>query len=783
MRDVSIQLKAFISNAQSQDIMIYAKQPAVQKNHLKCNTCQMLFRDAYSFKRHCTVQSSMCKESMSLSVMCYELVCGRFYPIPTNSNTALNASAMQHPKSTADSAFPTAVIRHSNSTADASSPTALFPITPTTTTQTTPSPINHRISASSASIGTPSTVNFEQYFNDSLPVSCLNKVSLVDMYLKKVVDPMDSIHEWRKVFYPYFVELGEDCETKTSISQPVQLILSTAIYIIRQCTMVLTATMRSNVEKQFELVKHVNHSEAVQKLCLHLNETRVISTHHASTSKSLITADGDYIIGNASFKREHYSKLIHNIKTSMWKLMRQIFLGNDWMVCLGSGQFEVRSPLCYAFAHFSVNKSCNMLPLAKYGDKWFFGEIAFTSNEGTVVCLKELELCDTIHPTHNLVQRLDAEFMLLLHGCGGGGERQSTIETMFGSQMRIAGGNIYYYLTHEKQGNIQTVLRDPGTCCLHQLKTFSMRDVRQLWAGLINCITSSLKLLPSKVGLRCVTIHWRHIKELRYPSFEESQIFRKYHAMLGEDQCMNSNQAIHFKQVSDGTMLESLRMLFGKDANFNSPEQKQMVQYCCQHSSNHKFIIIGCGGGKTLSLLIPVISSIITHHDIGCRIFIVPYSFLRHSLQSLFSRKLTNLFGSLVTVESYSKSEINESQLPSSLQQRMPNILILTPDSAANLIEYHSGALQRLNHDNSLKGVYIDEAQTILSEFSFRQSMEKLRRFTELECPITFLSGSFPRSVIPSLLNYFNISGGGEKSVDLVQSDDLKQKCFFGQKC
>eukprot|EP01082_Thalassiosira_pseudonana_P007645 g6247.t1 g6247 contig23:1094-3019(-) len=637
MRDVSIQLKAFISNAQSQDIMIYAKQPAVQKNHLKCNTCQMLFRDAYSFKRHCTVQSSMCKESMSLSVMCYELVCGRFYPIPTNSNTALNASAMQHPKSTADSAFPTAVIRHSNSTADASSPTALFPITPTTTTQTTPSPINHRISASSASIGTPSTVNFEQYFNDSLPVSCLNKVSLVDMYLKKVVDPMDSIHEWRKVFYPYFVELGEDCESelvrgieisknaakivaqdaaltrlllvyecvdenytavdaisnrdltsllvkflreesghvsdpnrfsfrqrvkskeqvtefrnllaflyeykcptlndfRQQMENPLYSIdeahkntviprlvyrlateslphnnhiiwilrwaysrcfilvedkprlrsanqcssfFSTAIYIIRQCTMVLTATMRSNVEKQFELVKHVNHSEAVQKLSLHLNETRVISTHHASTSKSLITADGDYIIGNASFKREHYSKLIHNIKTPMWKLMRQIFLGDDWMVCLGSGQFEVRSPLCYAFAHFSVNKSCNMFPLAKYGDKWFFGEIAFTSNEGTVVCLKELELCDTIHPTHNLAQRLDAEFMLLLHGCGGGGERQSTIETMFGSQMRIAGGNIYYYLTHEKQGNIQTVLRDPmGTCCLHQLFHISVSFVQ-----------------------------------------------------------------------------------------------------------------------------------------------------------------------------------------------------------------------------------------------------------------------------------------------------------------
>eukprot|EP01082_Thalassiosira_pseudonana_P015127 g13595.t1 g13595 contig82:92839-94695(+) len=510
MRDVPLQLKAFISNAQSQDIMIYAKQPTVQKNHLKCNTCQMLYRCPSYFKRHCTVQSSTCKESLSLSVMCYELVCGRFYPVPTEEIQ----------------------IQHSNSTANAASPTALFPVTPTTTTQTTPSPINHRISASSASIGTPSTVNFEQYFNDSLPVSCLNKVSLVDMYLKKVVDPMDSIHEWRKVFYPYFVELGrtvrmenplysiDEAHKNTVIPRLVYRLateslphnnhiiwilrwaysrcfilvedkprlrsanqcssfFSTAIYIIRQCTMVLTATMRSNVEKQFELVKHVNHSEAVQKLSLHLNETRVISTHHASTSKSLITADGDYIIGNASFKREHYSKLIHNIKTPMWKLMRQIFLGDDWMVCLGSGQFEVRSPLCYAFAHFSVNKSCNMLPLAKYGDKWFFGEIAFTSNEGTVVCLKELELCDTIHPTHNLIQRLDAEFMLLLHGCGGGGERQSTIETMFGSQMRIAGGNIYYYLTHEKQGNIQTVLRDPAsTCCLHQLFHISVSFVQ-----------------------------------------------------------------------------------------------------------------------------------------------------------------------------------------------------------------------------------------------------------------------------------------------------------------
>ena len=116
MRDVSIQLKAFISNAQSQDIMIYAKQPTVQKNHLKCNTCQMLYRDAYSFKRHCTVQSSMCKESLSLSVMCYELVCGRFYPVPTEEIQ----------------------IQHSNSTANAASPTALFPVTPTTTTQTTP---------------------------------------------------------------------------------------------------------------------------------------------------------------------------------------------------------------------------------------------------------------------------------------------------------------------------------------------------------------------------------------------------------------------------------------------------------------------------------------------------------------------------------------------------------------------------------------------------------------------------------------------------------------------
>ena len=205
-----------------------------------------------------------------MSVMCYELVCGRFYPVHTNSNTALNASAMQHPKSTADSAFPTAVIRHSNSTADAASPTALFPITPTTTTQTTPSPINHRISASSASIGTPSTVNFEQYFNDSLPVSCLNKVSLVDMYLKKVVDPMDSIHEWRKVFYPYFVELGEDCESE--LVRGIEISKNAAKIVAQDAALTRLLLVYECVDENYTAVDAISNRDLTSLLVKFLRE-------------------------------------------------------------------------------------------------------------------------------------------------------------------------------------------------------------------------------------------------------------------------------------------------------------------------------------------------------------------------------------------------------------------------------------------------------------------------------------------------------------------------------
>eukprot|EP01082_Thalassiosira_pseudonana_P006983 g14851.t1 g14851 contig21:11151-12347(-) len=272
MRNVPLQLKAFISNAKSHDIMIYAKQPVVLKNHLKCNTCQMLYRDAYNFKRHCLFQSSTCKESLSLSVMCYELVCGRFYPIPTNSNTALNASAMQHPNSTADGAVPTEEIQiqHPNSTANAASPTDLFPITPTTTTQTTPSPINHRISASSASIGTPSTVNFEQYFNDSLPVSCLNKVSLVDMYLKKVVDPMDSIHEWRKVFYPYFVELGEDCESE--LVRGIEISKNAAKIVAQDAALTRLLLVYECVDENYTAVDAISNRDLTSLLVKFLRE-------------------------------------------------------------------------------------------------------------------------------------------------------------------------------------------------------------------------------------------------------------------------------------------------------------------------------------------------------------------------------------------------------------------------------------------------------------------------------------------------------------------------------
>ena len=223
-------------------------------------------------------------------------------------------------------------------------------------------------------------------------------------------------------------------------------------------------------------------------------------------------------------------------------------------------------------------------------------------------------------------------------------------------------------------------------------------------------------------------------------------------------------------QLGGATMLTLVRDIFDFDSN---PLMLNL---------RHFFTSVGNillpennihGHGKSLSWFVPTMASYLAGRHVGLRIVILPYKFLLghmvHQARSMFG-----LLADRLRVEFIDSSDMEEQTLLPILQgDNIPSILFINLDGASTLLRLHMTRLQKLANTSTLKRVYVDEFQQLISEFGFRSAYQSLLELGRIGCPVMCLSGSMPLSVAMSLMSYCRlVTGVPANAIDIVQGFD-----------
>ena len=249
--------------------------------------------------------------------------------------------------------------------------------------------------------------------------------------------------------------------------------------------------------------------------------------------------------------------------------------------------------------------------------------------------------------------------------------------------------------------------------------------------------------------------HSAETHEQYYSStIDKETFFNKYHQNLGEDVTIDSevNEPLNFATEDD--ILNCLRVLLGVKANYLSTLQRDMVLDACNNRTKHSFCTIGCGGGKSLSWIIPAMRESLKSIRPKLSIIVIPYCFL-------LDHHVTSTIGfvgqcSSLVVKKLKGRDIYDNLCPELLRDKgsLPALLYLSLEAISLLVRYHYSYLEELQKDGLLHKIYFDECHTLLSELNFRLNFHSLAKLAGLNVPMMVLSGSFQQCFVRNFL-YF----------------------------
>ena len=422
--------------------------------------------------------------------------------------------------------------------------------------------------------------------------------------------------------------------------------------------------------------------------------------------------------------------------------------------------------------------------------KWFQGDVTVSNGDRTIH-LSDLNIHNGYNGRHTLFQQLVSLIEIIFLGLGGGAERLTTVVGLSANQLWLAANNhLYFYAVHDKVASVKsptkqackhkippslvpiyllfrrivielglgntsavipnierrTVLMKHALCNFFgiSIHDVSVTDIRHLFASVTNIIFQQhpIALTADKEGAEAnnhsskVHRRWYSTSVIGGPELR----YKNFHNFFGEGDAQSEiNSQITRQPVSNGEIRSALQIMYGPLAEFNSSEQEEMVRCSCISKEKNKFYGLGCGIGKSLSLLIPVAVDKMSMQFTGCRMFVLPYVFLLESLREAFVSKLQNFDVSIIALTGAS---IDEESPPHDLKDGPPDILLLTVDAAAKLIRYHHVLLRTWHEAKLIQGIYFDEVQTFLGEFSFAKSTNNCVSTPQLELRSHFCLGA-----------------------------------------
>lgn len=253
-------------------------------------------------------------------------------------------------------------------------------------------------------------------------------------------------------------------------------------------------------------------------------------------------------------------------------------------------------------------------------------------------------------------------------------------------------------------------------------------------------------------------------------AIDKETFFEKYHQGLGEDVLFETDSLARQlipSLVTEEEALHVLKMMLGVNARFLSELQKQLILDSCNNMYKHTFCTIGCGGGKSMSWMVPPMRQSLRGVRPRLSLVIVPYCFLiDHHMSSAMG-----LVGqrTSITIECLKGKDVDDNIRPNVLRDKhsLPSILFLSLEATKLLVDYHFDFLEELGNENLFYKIFIDECHTLLSELSFRSNYHALGKLAGLNIPTVLFSGSFQRRFVKDYLKF------------MFGSDDLKLYNLF----
>ena len=526
-----------------------------------------------------------------------------------------------------------------------------------------------------------------------------------------------------------------------------------------------------------------------------INQTKAMNNEKLDVRNKQLKDNGDIIIDDFYFHKSKWSMLIPNLCKLFDDVLNDIFVGLDWKL----------------FADVS-----NEVHVSRMNDDDQFEKHQIFHYEYYVdVNGKLIKDCDLDLVTGlgvDSINRLNALAMLSLHGLGLGATRIAELYRIFLHQITWK-NNAFYYVTvsnkrpsadvnmkkhvqHKVPIEISRYLLLFDTVAMTLSKgreTFIMPTsndldidysentyfynyfaklmdlssncsglvMRHLYTSICNYIfpsnnSTTKNSITTIAAMAEMSGHTLETHEMYYStSIDKEGFFEKYHQCLGSNVFNHSSKAMNsMKYIDEDQLKNTLKIVYGTNAEYFSDLQREIIFDSANNYFQHSFCALGCGGGKSLSWIIPTLKRVHDGTRTNMTIVIIPYCFLvqHHYLHCVNLSNATRKF----SVEYLIGSDISEQVFPNCLRdyQSLPSIIFVSLEAIAKLLICHFHFMKEIVEESLINKIFIDECHTLLTETNFRNKYFELTKLAALGVPIMSMSGSFPTKFISSYTKY-----------------------------
>lgn len=594
-------------------------------------------------------------------------------------------------------------------------------------------------------------------------------------------------------------------------------IVALHMHIYRLATASLIATTQAIGWDR--ILGDVSRSSLIHLLSPIINKTKQMNNNKLEFRSKTIKPNGDITVEDYCFRKCIWCKFIPKLIAKLDGVLDRVISGNDWrdIVNLSNAINVVR---------ISSGDDVNKEDILHYN---------FSINvNGKITSESDLALMKEIHK--DTIEELTALIMIVLHGTGVGAPRVSEIFRIELHQLEWRVGCLYFLTVSNKRrsanlsNKITSTHKAPPSLSRYLLlydfigreyskgreqflfspnsnnlecnydNQYFYREFSNIFelstpcSGLImrHFYTSICNyLFPDRKSnnfdkdnvstvdfMAELSGHTATVHELFYSSSLNIELlYERYHHALGEPLVLDTdNSILPLGLATEEEVLHTLRVILGVNTHFFSEIQKVMLMDACNNVTKHTFCSLGCGGGKSMAWLVPVVRCSLARKRSPMIIVVMPYCFLlEHHVSSS-----SGLVGqcSNVRIASLKGKDVDENVVPNILRNKdsLPSILFVSLEALKKLIDYYFNLLKEFGSQGLLQKIFIDECHTILSELNFRNNYHALAKLVGLNIPIMLFSGSFQQRFVKDFLSY--LLGSDEMSMFNIIID----KELFGPK-